>query len=147
VSASIQDFLTYGVPVVFVVFVLVTVRRLRQKQPVADAIESEPVMFTRHVRVLLSSGATTSRDLIVREHSFELPHSLEPWFVRGADAQIEVAKQRFGLLGRTQRCVAMTFHERAKVVNLWLFPGDSDLRATWDALARAGVRSVGAPPD
>jgi len=143
----VSAILTYGVPVLFVVFVLVIARRLRQKQPVADAIESEPVTFTRHVRVSFAGGGTTSRDLIVREHSFELPDSVEPWFVRGADAEMEVAIQRFGLFGKSQRCIAMMFPEGAKVVHLWLFSGDSDLRATWDALVRAGVRSVGPPPD
>jgi len=147
VSASLQDLFTYGVPVLFVVFVLVTVRRLRQKQPVADAIESEPVIFTTHVRVSLSGGGTTSRDLIVREHSFELAHSVEPWFVRGADARIEMENQRFGLFGRSQQCLALAFPEGDKSIRLWLFPGDSDILATWTALVQAGVQAVGAPPD
>jgi len=147
VSAPVTDILTYGVPVLFVVFVLVTVRRLHQKRPVADAIESEPVIFTMHVRVSLSGGGTISRDLIVREHSFELPDSVEPWFVRGAEAQMEVANERFGLFGRSQRCIAVAFPEGDKLVRLWLFPGDSDQLATWNALVRAGVQPVGAPPD
>jgi hypothetical protein len=147
VSASLQDVFTYGVPAIFVIFVLVTVRRLRQKQPGADAIESEPVIFTRRVRISFTGGGTTSRDLIVREHSFELPDPVEPWFVRGAYAQIEVTNQRFGLFGGSQRCIAMRFPEGAKLVNLWLFPEDSDLRATWDALVLAGVQPVGTPPE
>jgi len=55
---SVQNILTYGVPALFVLFVLVISRRLRQKRPVADAIESEPVIFTMHVRVSLSGGVT-----------------------------------------------------------------------------------------
>jgi hypothetical protein len=150
-NTTVHNIFTYGVPLIIVLVVLSLYRRFRRTQPIANAVSAEPVIFKVHVDV--SSGSeTTLGDLTVHGHSFELTASAAEegagrWFARGADAQVEMTNQLFGLAGSSRQCLAVTFPVGVNTVTLWLLPNDSRLRPTWDALVECGVVSEGMPPD
>lgn len=128
-------------------------RQLAQKRkPVADAIENERVLFEEPVLVGRGAGGSTYRDLVVREHSFELTSAqrgawLEPWFAKADAASMQVTTGHFSLIGLHSRpCIAVTFPDGKRPTTLWLCPRHRTLNSVWNALAQAGVRSEGPPP-